>query len=80
MWTVVATICFMGMALSPDNPLCFEQCRVPMEFESEASCILVRDQLVKDLNTDLNARNIRMLLYCAKLQKTSGAVYEQVKS
>ena len=67
----------MVMALSPDNPLCFEQCKVPMQFESEASCILVRDQLVKELNIDLNARNIRMLLYCSKLEKTIGAGYEQ---
>ncbi len=80
MWTVVATICFMGMALSPEKPLCFQQCRVPMEFKTEASCILVRDQLVKDLNTDLNARNINMSLYCAKLKETTGASYEQIKS
>ena len=80
MWTIVATICFMGMALSPNNPLCFQQCRIPMQFETEASCILVRDQLLKDLNTDLNAMNIRMLLYCAKLQNTSGVNYEQIKS
>ena len=69
MWTVIATICFVGMALSPEKPLCFQQARTPMEFQSEASCILVRDQLVKDLNTDLNARNISMTLYCVKLKK-----------
>ena len=80
MWTIVATICFMGMALSQGQPLCFEKCRIPMKFETEASCILVRDQLVKDLNTDSNTRNIRMGLYCAKLLKTSGASYEQNKS
>ena len=80
MWTIVATICFMGMALSPDKSLCWQQCRVPMQFETEASCILIRDQLVRDLNTDLNARNISMALYCYKLLKTSGASYEQVKS
>tara|TARA_R110002051_G_scaffold107075_1_gene180021 strand:- start:390 stop:632 length:243 start_codon:yes stop_codon:yes gene_type:complete len=80
MWTIVSTICFISMALSPDNPLCFQQCRIPMQFETEASCILVRDQLIRDLNTDLNARNINMALYCSKLLKTSGASYEQVKS
>ena len=80
MWTIVATICFMGMALSPDKPLCFQQARTPLQVESEASCILIRDQLVRDLNTDLNARNMRMLLYCAKLQNTSGVNYEQIKS
>ena len=81
MWTVISTICFMGMALSPDKPLCFQQCRTPMEFQSEASCILVRDQLVKDLNTDLNARNISMTLYCVKLKETAiETSYEQIKS
>jgi hypothetical protein len=80
MYTIVATICFMGMALSPEEPFCFQQCRVPLQFETEASCILVRDQLIKDLNMDLNARNIRMGLYCAKLLKTSNVSYEQNKS
>jgi len=80
MWTIVATICFIGMALSPDNPLCFQQCRVPMEFKTEESCILIRDQLVRDLNTDLNARNINMALYCSKLLKTSDASHEQTQS
>ena len=59
----------MGMALSPENPLCFQQARTPVIVESEASCILIRDQLVKDLNTDLNARNISMTLYCTKLKE-----------
>jgi hypothetical protein len=80
MWTVVATICFMGMALSPEKPLCFQQARTPLQVESEASCILIRDQLVKDLNTDLNARNINMSLYCAKIKQTTDASYEQIKS
>ena len=61
----------MGMALSPDNPLCFQQSRTPLEVQSETSCILIRDQLVKDLHTDLNARNISMTLYCAKLKETT---------
>ena len=80
MWTVIATICFMGMALSPEKPLCFQQARTPLQVESEASCILIRDQLVKDLNTDLNARNISMALYCVKIKETTDANYEQIKS
>jgi len=81
MWTVVATICFMGMALSPEKPLCFQQARTPIIVESESACILIRDQLVKDLNTDLNARNINMSLYCAKVKQTAiETSYEQIKS
>ena len=57
----------MGMALSPDKPLCFQQARIPMDFESEISCILVRDKLAKGLDVDVNARNIRATLYCVKL-------------
>ena len=69
MWTIISTLCFMGMALSPEKPLCFQQARVPMDFESETSCILVRDRLAKDLDVDFNARNIRATLYCVKLKK-----------
>ena len=69
MYTIIATLCFMGMALSPDKPLCFQQSRTPLQVESESSCILIIDQLVKDLNTDLNARNISMTLYCTKLKE-----------
>ena len=78
MWTIFATICFMGMSLSPENPLCFQQARIPMDFESETSCILVRDRLAKDLDVDFNARNIRATLYCVKLKKdVKGVHYEQ---
>ena len=78
MWTIFATICFMGMSLSPDKPLCFQQARIPMDFESETSCILVRDRLAKDLDVDFNARNIRATLYCVKLKKdVKGTRYEQ---
>ena len=78
MWTIISTLCFMGMALSPEKPLCFQQARVPMDFESETSCILVRDRLAKDLDVDFNARNIRATLYCVKLKKdVKGTRYEQ---
>ena len=38
------------MMLSPDNPLCWKDAVVPKEFKTEASCILVRNQLTKDLD------------------------------
>jgi hypothetical protein len=78
MWTIISTLCFMGMALSPETPLCFQQARVPMDFENETSCILVRDRLAKELDVDFNARNIRATLYCVKLKKdVKGTRYEQ---
>ena len=66
MWNVLAVICFHAMVLSPEKPLCFSDAKVPIEFESETSCVLVRDQLARDLDLDLNARNVRMVLYCEK--------------
>ena len=70
MWNVLAVICFHAMVLSPEKPLCFSDAKVPIEFESETSCVLVRDQLAKDLNLDLNARNVKMVLYCKKIKET----------
>ena len=40
-----------------------------MEFQSETSCIIVRDQLAKDLNIDLNARNVRLTLQCKEIKQ-----------
>tara|TARA_R100000656_G_scaffold6201_2_gene7544 strand:+ start:646 stop:876 length:231 start_codon:yes stop_codon:yes gene_type:complete len=40
-----------------------------MDFENETSCILTRDRLAIDLNVDMNARNVRMILYCAEKKK-----------
>jgi len=70
MWIITSVICFYSMMLSPDKPLCWKDAVVPMEFKNETSCILVRDQLAKDLNIDLNARNIRMILKCEKFKET----------
>jgi hypothetical protein len=81
MWTIIATLCFMGMALSPETPLCFQQARVPMNFDNKSSCILVADRLAKDLDIDFNARNIMATLYCVKLKKdVKGTHSEQIKS
>ena len=52
------------MMLSPKQPLCWKDAIIPMEFQNETSCILVRDQLAKDLKVDLNARNVRLTLQC----------------
>ena len=69
MWSIFSAICFYGMALSPNQPLCWKDAKVPMDFENESSCILVRDQLAKQINVDLNARNIRMTLQCKEMKQ-----------
>ena len=57
------------MMLSPDEPLCWKDAVIPMEFQSETSCILVRDQLAKDLKVDLNARNVILTLQCKEIKQ-----------
>ena len=63
-WIISSVICFYSMMLSPDKPLCWKDAVVPMEFTNEASYILVRDRLAKDLDVDLNARNVKLSLQC----------------
>jgi len=38
-----------------------------MEFKSETSCVLVRDQLSKDLDVDMRARNVKLSLQCKEI-------------
>ena len=57
------------MQLSPDKPLCWKDAIIPMEFQGETSCILVRDRLAKDLDVDLNARNVRVTLQCKEIKQ-----------
>ena len=55
--------------LSSDKPLCWKDAIIPMEFQSETSCIIVRDQLAKDLKVDLNARNVLLTLQCKEIKQ-----------
>ena len=55
------------MMLSPDKPLCWKDAVIPMEFKSETSCVLVRDQLSKDLDVDMRARNVKLSLQCKEI-------------
>ena len=72
MWIITSVICFYSMQLSPNQPLCWKDAVVPMEFQNLASCILVRDRLAKDLDVDLNARNVKLSLQCKeKIQEIS---------
>ena len=56
------------MALSP-SPLCWKDAVIPMEFKSETSCVLVRDQLSKDLDVDMRARNVKLSLQCKEVKQ-----------
>ena len=67
MWIITSVICFYSMMLSPDKPLCWKDAVVPMEFQNETSCILVRDQLAKDLDVDMSARNVKLSLQCKEI-------------
>ena len=53
--------------LSPDKPLCWKDAVIPMEFKSETSCVLVRDQLSKDLDVDMRERNVKLSLQCKEI-------------
>ena len=55
------------MMLSPDKPLCWKDAVIPMEFKSETSCVLVRDQLSKDLDVDMRERNVKLSLQCKEI-------------
>ena len=50
-----------------DKPLCWKDAVIPMEFKSETSCVLVRDQLSKDLDVDMRARNAKLSLQCKEI-------------
>ena len=52
------------MALSPQQPLCWQDAKIPTDFDNKASCILVRDKLAKDLDVDMSARNVKLSLEC----------------
>ena len=50
-----------------DKPLCWKDAVIPMEFQNETSCVLVRDQLSKDLDVDMRARNVKLSLQCKEI-------------
>ena len=52
-----------------DKPLCWKDAVIPMEFKSETSCVLVRDQLSKDLDVDMRARNVLLTLQCKEIKQ-----------
>ena len=67
MWIITSVLCFYSMALSPQKPLCWKDAVIPMEFTSETSCILVRDQIAREIDIDMSARNVKLSLQCKEV-------------
>ena len=57
------------MMLSPNQPLCWKDAIIPIKFQNKTSCILVRDQLSKDLDVDMRARNVLLTLQCKEIKQ-----------
>ena len=69
MWIILTTICFWNTALmiKPDSPICWRDALLPLRYESESSCILVMQQLSRDLGDDMNNRLVTMQMTCKKI-------------
>jgi hypothetical protein len=66
MWVILTTICFWNTALmmNQDSPICWKDALLPLRYESESSCILVMQQLSRDLQTDMSNRLVTMQMTC----------------
>jgi len=64
MWVILTTICFYNTAFMGDKPICWRDALLPLRYESESSCILVIQQLGRDLTDDMNNRLASMQMKC----------------
>ena len=66
MWIILTTICFWNTALmmKQDSPICWKDALLPLRYENETSCILVMQQLSRDLQTDMSNRLVTMSMTC----------------
>ena len=64
MWIILTTICFYNTAFMGDKPICWRDALLPLRYESESSCILVMQQLSRDLQTDMSNRLVTMSMTC----------------
>ena len=66
MWIILTTICFWNTALmiKSDSPICWKDALLPLRYESESSCVLVMQQLSRDLGDDMNNRLVTMTMTC----------------
>ena len=47
-----------------DKPICWRDALIPLRYESESSCVLVMQQLGRDLRDDMNNRLTSMQMTC----------------
>ena len=64
MWVILTMICFYNTNFMADKPICFKDALLPLRYESESSCILVMQQLARDLTDDMNNRLASMQMKC----------------
>ena len=66
MWVILTTICFWNTALmmNQDSPICWKDALLPLRYENESSCVLVMQQLSRDLQTDMSNRLVTMQMTC----------------
>ena len=64
MWVILTTVCFFNTAFMGENPICFKDALLPLRYENETSCILVMQQLARDLTDDMNNRLASMQMKC----------------
>ena len=50
--------------MNQDSPICWKDALLPLRYENESSCILVMQQLGKDLRGDMNDRLTSMQMTC----------------
>ena len=69
MWIILTTICFWNTALmlKQDSPICWKDALLPLRYESESSCILVMQQLSRDLQGDMSDRLVTMSMTCNEI-------------
>ena len=64
MWVILTMICFYNTNFMEDKPICFKDALLPLRYENETSCILVMQQLARDLTDDMNNRLASMQMKC----------------
>ena len=64
MWVILTTICFYNTAFMGENPICWKDALLPLRYENETSCILVMQQLSRDLQVDMSNRLVTMSMEC----------------
>ena len=64
MWVILTTICFWNTAMMGESAICWKDALLPLKYENETSCVLVMQQLSRDLGDDMNNRLVTMQMKC----------------